>query len=45
MQATLSKFSAIDALVLNAGVMYPIGFDDDKEDELCLLYTSDAADE
>ena len=33
-QATLSKFSAIDALVLNAGVMYPIGFDDDKEDEL-----------
>lgn len=37
-QETLDKFGAIDALVLNAGVMFPIGFDDDKEDELDTMW-------
>lgn len=37
-QTTLERFGAIDALVLNAGVMYPIGFDDEKEDELDAMW-------
>jgi len=37
-QETIDRFGAIDALVLNAGVMFPIGFDDDKEDELDTMW-------
>ena len=33
-QATIDHFGAIDALVLNAGVMYPVGFDTDNDDQL-----------
>ena len=37
-KATLDRYGAIDALVLNAGVMFPIGFDDEKEAELDTMW-------
>ncbi len=37
-KATLERFSAIDALVLNAGVMFPVGIEDEKEEELDTMW-------
>lgn len=36
--ATVERFGAVDALVLNAGVMFPLSIEDDSEDELDTMW-------
>jgi NADP-dependent 3-hydroxy acid dehydrogenase YdfG len=36
--ATIERFGAVDALVLNAGVMFPLSIEDEDEDKLDLMW-------